>query len=156
MTRVHLAACLACLAACSDETGNAAGDYKVTTTNSSNGCNVPNWTIGDTVDATVTLAQSDNTLTADVTGLGAVILELALGGHAYAGSIHDTTIRLALYGTRAYTSGNCTFTYNSEIFAVLDGDLIDGQINYTSKGNGNPDCAPITGCKSIQEFTGAR
>lgn len=156
MTRVSLAACLACLAACSDDTGDAAGDYHVTTTNSTNGCNVPSWTIGDKVDATVTLAQTGNDLTASVTGLGAVILELALGGHAYAGAIHDHTISLSLYGTRTYMSGNCTYTYNSEIHAVLDGDQIDGQIEYTSQGNDNPDCAPIDGCRSIQEFTGAR
>ncbi len=47
-------------------------------------------------------------------------------------------------------------TFNSEIRAVIDGDILTGQINYTSATNGNPDCAGITGCRSFQDFNGTR
>jgi len=39
---------------------------------------------------------------------------------------------------------------------VLSGDTLDGQIDYTSATNGNPDCAGIESCDSFQELTGTR
>jgi hypothetical protein len=67
--------------ACSGENGNAAGDYTITLTNRDNGCNIANWMVGATSSATVTLTQADSNVTAQVTGLGAVALELLVGGH---------------------------------------------------------------------------
>src|SRR5262245_62020742 len=101
----HLVVVL-CAAACSSETGNAAGDYMVTLTNRDNGCNFGNWTSGATANATVTLTQNDHDVTAAVTGLGAVALELAVGGHVYTGKISGDTLDLNLFGTRSNTTGN--------------------------------------------------
>ena len=97
-----------------------------------------------------------NNVTANVTGLGAVVLDLLLGGHAYAGKINGGDLDLTLFGVRSNTSGNCTYTINSEIHAVIEGDVLTGQINYTSATNGNPDCAAITSCLSFQDFNGTR
>lgn len=152
--------CVACAAAggaaCGSDDANAAGDYTISLTDRDNACNLGNWTVGATSTATVTLTQSSNNVTAVVTGLGAVVLDLGLGGHSYSGKIDGTTLELDLLGTRSNTSGNCTYTLNSKIHAVLDGDTITGQIDYTSATNGNPDCTAIAGCVSFQDFTGSR
>ena len=146
-----------CVAACggSDDL-DAAGDYTIALTNRTNGCNIASWTEGASSTATVTLTQSGSNVTAVVTGLGAVALEVALGGHSYTGRITGGTLELDLFGTRSNSSGNCTYTLNSKIHGVLDGDVLTGQINYTSATNGNPDCAAITTCDSFQDFTGSR
>ncbi|HMG24915.1 MAG TPA: hypothetical protein VK607_26445 [Kofleriaceae bacterium] len=146
----------AALSACGSDDVVAAGDYAVTVTNRDNGCNLPSWTFGASTAATVTLTQSQNDVTAVVTGLAAIALDLGLGGHSYTGKIHGDSLDLRLFGTRSATSGNCTYTLNSEIRAVLSGDTLDGQIDYTSATNGNPDCAGIESCDSFQELTGTR
>src|SRR6185503_335525 len=145
-----------CMAACSTDNGNAAGDYTVSLTNRDNGCSIANWTVGASANATVTLTQSDADVTASVTGLGAVALEIVVGGHVYTGKISGNTLDLELFGTRSNTSGNCTYTYNSEIHAVLDGNVLTGQIDYLAATNSNPDCGAIKDCRSFQDFNGTR
>jgi len=145
-----------CAAACSSDNGNAAGDYTVSLTNRDNGCSIMNWTVGASSNATVTLTQSDASVTASVTGLGAVALELVVGGHVYTGKISGDTLDLNLFGTRSNSTGNCTYTYNSEIHAVLDGNVLTGQIDYHAATNNNPDCAAIKDCRSFQDFNGTR
>jgi hypothetical protein len=144
-----------CVAACTDDL-NAAGNYSVTVTNRDNGCNLANWTAGTTGAATVTLTQSSNNVTAVVTGLGAIALEVAVGGHSFTGKINGATLLLDLFGTRTNNAGNCTYTLNAQIHAVLDGDKLTGQIDYRSATNGNPDCGGITNCDSFQEMAGMR
>jgi uncharacterized protein (DUF1501 family) len=145
-----------CAAACSSDNGNAAGDYTVSLTNRDNGCSIMNWTVGASSNATVTLTQSDASVTASVTGLGAVALELVVGGHVYTGKISGDTLDLNLFGTRSNSTGNCTYTYNSEIHAVLDGNVLTGQIDYHTATNNSPDCAAIKDCRSFQDFNGTR
>ena len=145
-----------CAAACSTDNGNAAGDFTVSLTNRDNGCSIANWTVGASSNATVTLTQSDASITASVTGLGAVVLDLLVGGHVYTGRISGNSLDLNLFGSRTNTSGNCTFTYNSEIHAVLDGNVLTGQIDYITATNNNPDCAAIDDCRSFQDFNGTR
>ena len=152
----YLALLLLAVAGCGSDDANAAGDYDVVVTNGDNGCNVPNWTVGASASATVTLTQNGNDVTASVTGLAGLALDLALGGHTYSGQIQSSTLDLELFGTRSDTLGNCTYTINSEIHAVLDGDVLAGQIDYLPATNGNPDCSGIMNCRSFQEFTGTR
>jgi hypothetical protein len=152
---MRLLALLVCVAACSDDS-NAAGDYTVTVTDRANGCNLGNWTAGAMTTATVTLTQGGNNVTAVVTGLGALALDVGLGGHSFTGKINGSTLDLDLFGTRSNSSGNCTYTLNAKIRAVLDGDKLTGQIDYTSATNGNPDCGGIQGCDSFQDIAGAR
>ena len=153
---MRLLVLVVCVAACSGDNGNAAGDYMVSVTNRDNGCGIASWMVGTSNSATVTLTQSDNNVTASVTGLGAVALELLVGGHTYTGEINGDTLDLHLFGTRSNMMGNCTYTFNSEIHAALSGDVLTGQIDYLSATNNNPDCASINNCRSSQDFNGTR
>jgi len=154
MRALVLVACAA--AGCSNDYADASGDYTVTVTNRDNACNFGNWTPGDSAAASVTLSQNRNNVLAQVTGLGALVLEASIGGHAFTGKIEGDDLALNLFGTRTSSSGNCTYTFNGEIHATLDGDTLTGQLDYVSATNGNSDCAAIAGCKSFQEFTGTR
>ncbi|MBC7974293.1 MAG: hypothetical protein H7138_04855 [Myxococcales bacterium] len=147
---------LPCLAACFNDDAFVAGDYAITVTNRTNGCNFGNWTPGDAAASSVTITQNRNDVSASVTGLGALALEVAIGGHVFTGKVAGGTLSLNLLGTRSYSTGNCTYTYNGEIRATLDGNLLEGQLEYRAATNGNPDCAGITDCLSFQEFTGTR
>jgi hypothetical protein len=147
---------LLCLGACANDDADAAGDYAITVTNRDNGCSFDNWTVGADAAGSVTLTQSRNDVTASVTGLGALVLDVSIGGRVFAGKINGGTLTLTLFGSRSYTMGNCTYTYNGEIHATIDGDTLEGQLDYRAATNGNPDCAGITGCLSFQEFTGTR
>ncbi|HEY6175233.1 MAG TPA: hypothetical protein VIX73_12340 [Kofleriaceae bacterium] len=145
-----------CVTACGSGDLDAAGDYTVTVTDGQNGCNLPSWTPGAMSNATVTLTQSGNNVTAVVTGLGGAVLDIGLGSHSFTGKINGSTLALDLFGTRSNNSGNCTYTINAKIHAVLDGDALSGQIDYTSATNGNPDCGGIAGCDSFQDIAGTR
>lgn len=156
IVRSCVAALWLCVAACGSDDLDAAGDYTVTVTDGLNGCNLPSWTSGAMSSATVTLTQSSNNVTAVVTGLAAIVLDLGLGGHSFTGKINGSTLELDLFGTRSNSSGNCTYTLNAKIRAVLQGDALTGQIDYTSATNGNPDCGGIAGCDSFQDIAGTR
>lgn len=145
-----------CVAACGSDDVNAAGDYTVTVTDGDNGCNLPSWTTGATSTATVTLTQSQNNVTAVVTGVAGVVLDLGLGGHSFTGKITGSDLDLHLFGTRSNTTGNCTYTLNAGIRAVVSGNMFTGQIDYKSATNGNPDCSSITNCDSFQDLSGTR
>jgi len=146
----------ACLAACGTDDADVAGDYATQITNRDNGCNFPSWTAGDSTSAQVTITQSGNNVTASVAGLSALALEAALGGHVYTGRVSGGSLDLNLFGTRSNTTGNCTYTLNSEIHAAISDNVITGQIDYTSATNGSLDCAAIDRCRSFQDFNGTR
>lgn len=145
-----------CIAACSSDDVNAAGDYTVTITNGNNGCKLPSWTTGDIGTATVTLTQSQSNVTAVVGGVARFALDLGLGGHSFTGKITGSDLDLHLFGTRSNTEGNCTYTLNAEIRAVVNGNTLTGQIDYTSATNSNPDCSTIQSCDSFQDLSGSR
>jgi hypothetical protein len=146
---------LAC-AACGGP-ANVAGDYTLALTNHDNGCNLGNWTVGDTATGVpVTITQASGNATADVAGLGRVALDAGLGGHTFTGPVDGNDIDLELFGTRSFNQGNCTYTYNAEIFGTVSGNSLDGEIHYTAATNNNPDCTTLQGCVSIQAFSGVR
>jgi hypothetical protein len=145
-----------CVAACGSDDVSAAGDYTVTVTSGLNGCNLPNWTAGATSTATVTLTQSQNDVTAVVGGVAGIVLNLGLGGNSFTGKISGSDLDLHLFGTRSNTTGNCTYTINATIRAVVSGNMLTGQIDYKSATNGNPDCSAIANCDSFQDLDGTR
>jgi hypothetical protein len=147
---------LLCVTACGTDRANVAGDYAISITNRDNGCNFGNWTAGASSAAAVTLTQTGGDVTASVTGLGAVVLEAVIGGHVYTGKVGGTELHLSLVGTRSNTMGGCTYTFNSQIDATVDGDVLDGQIFYLAATNGNADCGALTSCRSFQDFNGTR
>jgi hypothetical protein len=146
-----------CVAACGSDDVSAAGDYTVTVTDRDNGCNLPSWTAGMMTNATVTITQSANDdVTALVTGVAGLALDFGLGSHSFTGKIRGSSLDLKLFGTRSNSMGNCTYTLNAAIRAVVTGDMMAGQIDYTSATNGNPDCSGIENCDSFQDLTGTR
>jgi hypothetical protein len=145
-----------CVAACSSDDASVAGDYTVTVTDGVNGCNLPSWTAGATSSATVTLTQSQNNVTAVVSGIAGLALNLGLGGNSFTGKVTGSDLDLHLFGTRSTTTGNCTYTLNAAIRAVAGGSSLSGQIDYTSATNGNPDCSAIEKCDSFQDLSGTR
>jgi hypothetical protein len=147
---------LLCMAACSTEDADVTGDFSITVTNRDNGCNFAQWTAGVSSSAQVTLAQTGSDVTATVTGVGAIALELLIGGRVFAGEVRGNTLELTLFGTRSNMMGNCTYTFNAELHAVIDGDVLTGQIDYLAATNANPDCDGITSCRSFQDFNGTR
>ena len=147
---------LAC-AACGGSDADVAGNFSVSVTNRDNGCNFQNWTVGDQATGIqVTITQDGSNVTATVGGVTGALLDIALGGHAYTGVVDGDDLALDLVGTRAMQMGNCTFTYNSAIDASIDGDVLTGEVHYRGAGNGNSDCASITGCDTFQDFNGTR
>jgi hypothetical protein len=147
---------LLCLASCGTEDAFVAGDFSISVTTRDNGCNFAQWTPGVSSAATVTITQLESDITATVTGVGAIALELLVGGHVFSGKVRGDALDLTLFGTRSNMTGNCTYTFNAEIHAAIDGDVLTGQIDYLSATNANPDCDGITSCRSFQDFNGTR
>jgi hypothetical protein len=142
---------------CSSDPAQIAGDYTVGVTNRDNGCNFANWTTGNmTAGVDVKIAQSGATVTADVTGGVGAVLDFAFGASAFTGTIDGNELDLTLEGTRVQQTGTCTYTYNGEIIATANNDILMGRINYTPATNGNSDCAAVAGCLTYQEFNGSR
>jgi hypothetical protein len=136
---------------------NVAGDYSISGTDRANGCNIGSWTEGNTFTGVqVTITQSGAKATATVGGAGGLGLGLLLGTNAFSGNVDGDHIHLEALGTRSNTSGNCTYTYNADIDAVLTGDALQGTIVYTAATNGNPDCSTLAGCMSTQDINGTR
>lgn len=136
---------------------DVAGNYSVAVTNRDNGCMLANWTVGNsTPNIPVTITQSGANATATITGVVGLFVSAGLGSNVYTGTVDGASLDLELLGTRSQTMGNCTFTYNSAIAATLDGDVLEGRVEYRVAGNGNPDCTVFDNCLSYQDFNGTR
>lgn len=139
------------------EPDNVAGSYTIAITNGANGCNIANWTEGDTSQGIpVTITQDGESATAVVEGLPSIGLALLFGSSSFQGEVSGSSLDLNLYGSNSFSEGNCTYTYNGRIEAELTGDILTGEIRYRAATVDNPDCAPIEGCVSIQRFNGTR
>jgi hypothetical protein len=148
------------LIACgSTSPANVSGNFTVAVTSRDNGCKVANWTVGDMQSGIgVTITQDGATAMASVNGLIGTYLDFVLGGHVFMGSVDGDFVNLTLFGTRSQAAGNCTYTYNAVLSGTLTGDVMQGNIKYEAKTNGNPDCTTmgITGCASVMDFNGTR
>jgi len=150
-------AALLLLAGCTGSDADVAGDYTVALTNRDNGCMLANWTVGDsTTGVAVTVTQAGSDVTASVEAGAGFVLDVALGSHVYTGTVDGSHVFLELFGTRNQQSGNCSYTFNSDIDAILAGDTLTGKIEYRAATNGNPDCAAFDNCVSFQDFNGTR
>jgi phage-related protein len=146
------------VAACSSSPANVAGTYSVAVTNRDNGCNLMNWTVGNSAaNIGVTITQNGTQAIATVNGLVGGYLDVVLGSHELSGTVDGDHLSLTLFGTRTSSSGNCTWTYNANLEADLNGDILQGTIDYRPKTNGNPDCTQMLAtCSSRQDFNGTR
>jgi hypothetical protein len=143
----------------SDDPANVEGNFTVAITNRDNGCNLGNWTVGDTNQGiAVAIAQEGADVSATVEGVTGGVLNLWLGSNVFSGDIDETQLDLDLFGTRPQMQNTCTFTYNAKIVGDIEGDTLEGRVEYraaTTTPN-NPDCASIQGCLTFQEFNGTR
>ena len=136
---------------------DVAGNYTVALTNRDNGCNLQNWTVGQsTTGIPVTIAQDSSAVTANVQAGAGLVLDAVLGDHVYTGDVDGNDIFLELHGTRAQQQGSCAFFFNSDIDASLSGDTLTGKIEYKAATNGAAECAALEGCVSFQDFNGTR
>jgi len=145
------------LPACDSEPADVAGDYTIAITKRDNGCNFDNWTEGET-DSNIPLVitREGSNVTGTVQGLTGGFLNAWLGSNVYAGEVDGNDLLMTIIGTRSATAGNCTYTFNSDIDATLDGDLLEGWVVYTAATNDNTDCSTIEGCVSRHQFNGTR
>jgi hypothetical protein len=142
-----------------DDPANVEGNFTVAVTNRDNGCNLGNWTVGDSsAGIPVTIAQEGENVSATVMGLTGAGLNLGLGSNVFSGKIDENKLDLDLFGERPQMQNSCTYTYNAKILGLVDGDTIEGRVEYRAAPTtpSNPDCASITGCLSFQEFNGTR
>jgi hypothetical protein len=135
---------------------NVAGNYTMAITNRDNGCNFNGYMVGAQNTVGVNITQTDSKLSATVTGGGGFLLALVVGSNIYTGSVDGNDVDLEIIGDIAMNSGNCAFTYNSEIHATADNNSMSGRIEYRAVTNNNSDCAAISGCLTFQEFAGSR
>ncbi len=148
---------VALVAGCSSDPIDAEGTYTISVTNRDNGCNFQNWTAGESsAGIQVVVNQEGSDANADVMGATRAFLDVVVGGHVFTGTIDGDELDLVLEGSRSYNTGNCAYTFDGHLLAVLDGDVLTGRINYTIAGNGHADCAPLDGCVSYQEMNGTR
>jgi hypothetical protein len=149
---------LAFLVACGGENDvDATGDYTVSLTNRDNGCQLSNWNVGDTSSGIpLTIAQTDNAITATVGGGAGVALGLWLGDNHYTGEVSGSNLDLQLEGQNNMSQGTCDYHYISIIDGELHGDVIGGQVRYETVTDGSSDCGALEGCASIQDFNGTR
>jgi hypothetical protein len=142
---------------CGTDPADVEGNYTIALTNRDNGCMFTNYTVGETAASIPVVATQDSAnLTMTVNGVAAIYLNAVLGTNTYRGDVDGSDFRVEALGTVARTSGNCTYTINSVIDGSLSGDALTGRIEYRAADNGNPDCSPIHGCLTFQDFNGTR
>ena len=138
---------------------DVAGNYTIALTNGDNGCNLSSFTPGQmTSGITFTVTQDGSKVTGTVEGVPGLYLIGLLGGgkNVFTGSVDGDEIDVESLGSKAYTTGNCTFTYNATIRGTLDEDVLRGRIEYRAADNGNPDCSQVHGCVTFQDYNGTR
>jgi hypothetical protein len=144
------------VAACGDP-ADIAGEYLASITARDNGCDLPNWTAGNSATGIpVTITQMGSSASASIGGLAQVVLDLALGGHVFTGDVDGSSFELRVIGTRPQTMGNCTYTFDGELAGKLAGDSVSGRLNFTTATNNNSDCAVLKACVSFQDFAASR
>lgn len=132
------------------------GTYTITLRYGENGCLLDGWTEGsDVVGIPLTMRQDGDLVSGTVEGITGGILTLIHGSSIYNGTIEGNQADMVIYGQRAESSGNCSFSLNNRVSARFDGDFIEGTLRFVKEGNDNPDCAKVE-CASLIDFTGSR
>ncbi|MBT8496164.1 MAG: hypothetical protein KJO07_24175 [Deltaproteobacteria bacterium] len=148
---------LCALVGCDDDPADFEGNFTIAVTSRDNGCNFDNWMEGDTAsNIQMTITQEGAEVTATIEGLVGAYLNLVLGDNEFNGDADGNDVVLTLFGTNSATEGNCTYTVNGVVDGELNGDVLEGQLRYEAATNGNPDCAALEGCASVQDFNGTR
>lgn len=142
---------------CGCSAANIAGNYNVTVTDGTNGCNFPNWTQGAmSANIPFDITQQGANASGTVGGATGGLILLVEGTATFNGTVGGDVFDLKLLGMRALSMGACAYTINAEAAGTISGDTINGTIDYSAMTNGSPDCGVLTGCHSHQDFTGVR
>lgn len=151
-----LPAVLLTLVACGGD-ANVEGNYTVALTNGTNGCAIASLEQGQQATGIpVTIQQDGTNVIAEVMGLSGIGLAALLGTGTFAGSVDGDDIKLTIVGTVNHSRGECVFTYNAELRGTLDGDTLAGEVLYRAATTDHPDCAPLAGCVTVQQYNGSR
>jgi hypothetical protein len=155
---MFLGALLLAAAGCSSDPANVAGEYNLAVTNGDNGCSVPGFIEGATASGIrMTMTQSGSSISADFNANAtALVLDAALAAHTFTGTVDGNDLDLKIVGQQHFAMGNCTWTADAEATATIDGDVLEGQIDYTARTNEGTDCGALVGCHTIQAFNGTR
>jgi len=156
--RTPLIALIAALAGCSDDLPvDVAGTYAMNITNGDNGCELQNWTEGESsTGIPVVVVQNGADATARIDGVVGAYVELVLGSREFDGRVSGNAFDAELFGTRQGTQGGCAFTMNAELDSSLARDTLTGTISYIPKTNDHPDCGLLQTCRSVQMMNGLR
>jgi hypothetical protein len=150
---------LVCLGGCgsSDEfTSDVAGNYTIAVTNGASSCNFDKWVEGNSTPGIgFVITQDGKNLHGNIDGVTGLLFVAYFGSADFDGTVSGNSFSLTNYGERAAQSGDCSYTYNSTVQGSQTGDTIAGTITYSTKTNGNPDCAAIE-CSATQKFNGTR
>ena len=141
---------------CTSAPADVSGVWSVNLTNGANGCMVSGWTAGETAAGVpMTITQSGSTVTAEVGGPAAVLLNVALGTSRLTGVVNGSTVDLHADG-RPGAEGACAFTSQLDITLRVTGDTLTGTTSWSYNANVSPDCGYRATCDSVQALNGAR
>lgn len=136
---------------------DAAGTYTLTVLSGENACAFEGWQEGSVATGVpLVVEQEGAAVTAVLEGAPGLFATVVLGSNQLEGEVTGEQIDVSLYGTRAFTQGSCTYTITADVAATLQGDFLDGQIEYRPSTNGSPACGVLNDCASIQSFNGTR
>lgn len=137
------------------QVADVAGNYTVAITNDASSCTF-DWEEGkESTGIQLAITQDGHNLQATLGGATGALFSLLFGSADFEGTVSGSSIELTNYGERTAQQGNCSYTYNSIAKATQTGDTIEGTLTYTTKTNGNPDCAAVE-CSALQRFSGSR
>jgi hypothetical protein len=149
-------AALSAVSGCGGDPVDVRGTYAINLTNGPNGCELENWTVGETsTGVPVVITQDGANVTVTVQGAAAVYLDVAIGGHVFEGTVSGRHIDATLTG-RAGALGSCAYTSIVDLEADLDGDLLTGRLRYYAQTNGLADCERFNTCENTQQLNGTR
>src|SRR5271155_1188176 len=101
---------------------NIGGNYSVSITSGDNGCEFPNWTSGAmTQNIEVAITQNGTTASATVSGLVAILFDVALGTAQFQGSVQGDTFTLTDIGSNAAKDGDCSYTLKATLSGTAVG-----------------------------------
>ncbi|MEM9190479.1 MAG: hypothetical protein AAGF12_14935 [Myxococcota bacterium] len=151
-------AVLVALVACSDDPpADVAGDYTANVTNGPNQCNLDTWNEGSTLSGIpIQVSQEGASVTAEVGGGVGLFLDVWLGARSFEGGVTGSRIDAVLFGQNPNRVGGCTFTIDAELEATLQGDLLEGAVQFRPSTSSHPDCLTFANCSNGQAFNGTR
>ena len=136
---------------------DVAGSWAVTLVNRSDECNLEGFDDpGSTAFVPILIEQDEDRVTMVVDGLAGFFLELGFGGEpVFRGTVEGDAVVASFVGVRSFVEGGCAWTIRSTIELQATGAALVGDIVYTPRTNGHPDCAmlPVADCRTVGRVT---